>query len=267
MAELPGDANHDTINTAIEAFSADQDDMKSSTYDLVGSKRKAIDAIFGKATAEEMIAGLKSLEEGTYNVKELEVVGETMDLVKLQAWAKTTRETIELRSPTSVKVSLMAIREGKLLDIDEAFLLDMRIATACCVRRIFIPFFIIILLLTQSNGEFYRTLKCTLISRQESLHCSSTNRRNCNQGNHPSDRIGSHQRSKKFHSLRLKASSSPLHPHSRTHLFPRCLYCIQHPLTDLILMRNMRCRVRRRFKISLRVRRKGVEVTPLQPSR
>jgi 3-hydroxyisobutyryl-CoA hydrolase len=61
------------------------------------------------------------------------VEGETTDVSALQRWAKETRETLEFRSPTSIKLALKAIREGARLDIDEVFLMDQRIATACCV--------------------------------------------------------------------------------------------------------------------------------------
>lgn len=133
LAELPSNATHAIVNAAIEEFSADLDDLKTDVYTLVGSKRRAIDAIFSKSTAEEIIAELKSLEEGTYDFEGLKVQGQVLDEENLKKWAKATRETILGRSPTSVKVSLMAIQEGSTLDIDEAFSMDMRIATACCV--------------------------------------------------------------------------------------------------------------------------------------
>lgn len=134
LAELPSNVTHDNVNSAIEEFSADLDDLQADLYTLVGSKRRAIDAIFCRATAEEIVAGLRSLEEGD-DIAGLKLDGQVLDEDKLKKWAKATRETILGRSPTSVKVSLTAIREGKSLDIDEAFSMDMRIATACCVSR------------------------------------------------------------------------------------------------------------------------------------
>lgn len=77
--------------------------------------------------------GLKALEEGTLDMSKVLVEGETTDVSALQRWAKETRETLEFRSPTSIKLALRAIREGARLDIDEVFLMDQRIATACCV--------------------------------------------------------------------------------------------------------------------------------------
>ena len=136
LEELSENATHDNVNAAIEEFAADVTELKNSGYALVGAKRRAIDVIFAEETAEEIVAGLKALEEGTFRpMNKIEIKGETTDMVSLQQWAKKTRETIEERSPTSVKVALRSIRDGKNLTIDESFQLDMRIATACCVRR------------------------------------------------------------------------------------------------------------------------------------
>lgn len=135
LAELSQAATLDQVNSAIEEFAADAEELKAgSAYELVGSRRKAIDAIFSKKTAEEIVEALKALEEGSFDMSKIIVEGETTDVSALQSWAKETRETLEGRSPTSIKLALKAIREGAKLDIDEVFLMDSRIATACCVR-------------------------------------------------------------------------------------------------------------------------------------
>lgn len=133
LAELSQSATHDDVNAAIEEFAADPSELKTN-YRLVGATRQAIDLIFARATAEDIVADLQALEAGTYaKMAQLAIPGKTTDVAALQAWAKETRAKLESMSPTSVKVALRSIREGKSLDIDEAFMLDMRIATACCV--------------------------------------------------------------------------------------------------------------------------------------
>lgn len=134
LAELEPTATHDDVNAAIEEFSADAIELQSATYDLVGPKRRAIDIIFSRQTAEEIMADLTALENGTLDIAKIIWAGDESEIEALKAWAKETRETIDLRSPTSVKLTILALREGKSLDIDNAFKLDMRIATACCVR-------------------------------------------------------------------------------------------------------------------------------------
>lgn len=79
-----------------------------------------------------MMTTLATIEDGSLtNLSKLVREGE--DLGRVQKWAKETREAIELRSPTSVKLSIKAIREGAKLNIEEVLAMDNRIAAACCV--------------------------------------------------------------------------------------------------------------------------------------
>lgn len=103
-------------------------------YELAGVTRRAIDVIFARKTVEEIVRDLKALEQGELNLKKIAIEGQTNDISALQRWAQETRETLEKRSPTSLKLTLRAIREGAKLDIDEVFVMDTRIGTACCVR-------------------------------------------------------------------------------------------------------------------------------------
>lgn len=133
LAELDQSASLDVVNDAIEEFSADVQELKAGEFDLVGSKRRAIDIIFKEDTAERIVDGLALLEVGQDKILN-RIKPAASELKGLKAWAKKTRETIEMRSPTSVKLTLLAIREAAKLDIDETFKMEMRIATACCVR-------------------------------------------------------------------------------------------------------------------------------------
>ncbi|KPV75729.1 uncharacterized protein RHOBADRAFT_13973, partial [Rhodotorula graminis WP1] len=119
LSELDVSATHDTVNSVIEEFAADASELAQAlkAYPLVGPVRRAIDAIFSRPTAEAMIV--------------LAHDGE-VDMSALQRWARETREAIELRSPTSVKLTIKAIREGAKLSIDEVLMMDARIAAACC---------------------------------------------------------------------------------------------------------------------------------------
>ena len=111
------------INACIEEVVGDAGAAKEAGYDLIGSKRLAVDACFAPNRAEEVVAALQQLEESKSDSAR-----------DLKTWAKKTRETIEQRSPTSVKVALEGIRQGAKLNINEVFDLDMQIAAACCVR-------------------------------------------------------------------------------------------------------------------------------------
>lgn len=79
---------------------------------LAGSLRKAIDRTFSYDTMEEIVASLEAeaqrdpVEDGDSD---------------LRAWAQRTLQTLSERSPTSLKVTLRQMREGKGWDIDETF--------------------------------------------------------------------------------------------------------------------------------------------------
>lgn len=118
------------INAAIEEFVGDANDLKASTYDLVGAKRIALDACFSANRAEEIVQALSKLEKDAAQLATSEEPGQSADIA---SWAKKTRQTIEQRSPTSVKVALEGIRRGEKLTIDDVFDLDMHLATKFCV--------------------------------------------------------------------------------------------------------------------------------------
>ncbi|KAM0792322.1 hypothetical protein ACM66B_005006 [Microbotryomycetes sp. NB124-2] len=134
LSELEQGASVDAVNAAIEEFVADAQELATATpqFDLVGAKRRAIDLIFGKKTAEEMVADLKALQDGSLDMSKIIKEGETTDVSALQKWATDTIKVFEHRSPTSIKLTIKAIREGRKLDIDEVFAMDNRIASACC---------------------------------------------------------------------------------------------------------------------------------------
>lgn len=122
-AECPStsQAGQQLINACIEEFVGDGEAASAGvqSYELVGAKRLAIDACFAYSRAEEIVGALAQLEKAA----------EGGDMA---SWAKKTRETIEFRSPTSVKVALEGIRRGAKMDINEVFDLDMQIASVCC---------------------------------------------------------------------------------------------------------------------------------------
>ncbi|GAA5889452.1 hypothetical protein JCM16303_005376 [Sporobolomyces ruberrimus] len=133
LAELESTATVEDVNSTLNEFSADSDELRSAlkSYNLVGPIRRSLDYVFSRSTAEEMLETLSQIEDGS--LKELnKLVKEGENLEQVKQWAKETREAIELRSPTSVKLSIKAIREGAKLNIEEVLAMDNRIAAACC---------------------------------------------------------------------------------------------------------------------------------------
>lgn len=112
------DPTPERINAVIEEHYEDPlEDEKIET--ILGEHRSALDAAFSRKTVEEIKASLEEMQSQSG------MIGE---------WAKSTLSSLELRSPTSLKVALEAIRRGKKLSLADALRMEMGIATAFLVR-------------------------------------------------------------------------------------------------------------------------------------
>lgn len=107
------------VNEAIEDLHYDIEPT-DLVAPLSGPIRVALDSAFSQETIEDILATLQSFVANDTGV----------DVVQ---WAKDTLAILEGRSPTSLKIALMAIRKGKLLDLLESFKMELGIATAFCV--------------------------------------------------------------------------------------------------------------------------------------
>ncbi|KAI1794650.1 3-hydroxyisobutyryl-coenzyme A hydrolase [Ganoderma leucocontextum] len=107
-----------TINDLIEQAAAEREPDEVSTP-FVGAKRVALDSAFRHTTVEEIFAELTEISNGHEDEG-------------VRQWAAQTLQTLELRSPTSLKVALQAIRRGKEMSLLEALQMEMNIATAFC---------------------------------------------------------------------------------------------------------------------------------------
>jgi len=109
------------INATIEEYGGIDNSTPDlpgfAPFQLVGDIRAALDTAFAHNTVEEIIADLEKYARTENDVG---------------AWAKQTLEELDLRSPTSLKVSLEAIRRGKNLTLSETFKMEMGLATAYC---------------------------------------------------------------------------------------------------------------------------------------
>ncbi|WAQ89498.1 hypothetical protein PtA15_11A187 [Puccinia triticina] len=124
LSALSADATHDRINDAINEFAADPEESSSSSpaFDLQGTKRQAIDHCFGQNTVEKIVEQLEAVRDGHLFSED----------PALKSWAEQTIDLILIRSPSSCKITLMALREGKKMSIDECFAMEMRMAATCC---------------------------------------------------------------------------------------------------------------------------------------
>lgn len=114
------------IDQTIEELSSEIQEGEAHSS-LIGSKRAAIDAVFCHNEVEAIVSDLKSLT--------------SHEDQSIATWASRTLTQLEERSPTSLKVTLQAIRKGKKLMLRDAFTLEMKLAAAFCVCSSFIRFF------------------------------------------------------------------------------------------------------------------------------
>ena len=106
------------INNTIAEFTSSlpsPDSYEAAKYgNITGSLREAIDRTFKYNSVEEI---LRALHNETRSPDE-----------KIAEWAKATQKTISLRSPTSLRVTLRQLREGKKWNISETFIREHKLA-------------------------------------------------------------------------------------------------------------------------------------------
>lgn len=109
----------DAIDATIEEHRQERTPEDAPTQ-YVGPVRDALDYAFKANSVQEILNRLERYErDGSPEV---------------QKWAKDTLATLHLRSPTSLKVTLHAIRKGSALSLFQALEMELGIATAFCVR-------------------------------------------------------------------------------------------------------------------------------------
>lgn len=118
LAEL--DQPHPTlIDRTIEDLSAERESHEPPPP-FVGATRVALDYAFRHHAVEKIIA-------------DLEAMSKTED-PRVRQWALDTLKMLHARSPTSLKVSLEAIRRGRqMTTLGQALNMELKIATAFCV--------------------------------------------------------------------------------------------------------------------------------------
>jgi len=110
------DAHISAINNTIEEFSDQETPAQVSS--LTSATLSAIDSAFRHDRVEKIIEDLEALS--------------THKDVAIAKWANNTLDTLRMRSPTSVKVALKAIRAGRQMSLSECLDMELKIATAFC---------------------------------------------------------------------------------------------------------------------------------------
>ena len=114
------DAHISVIDRTIEEFASERLPEEPPTP-LTGETRIALDWAFRHDRVEGILADLESLKDHSNP--------------SVSQWAYKTLGALHLRSPTSLKVSLKAIRTGRQMTLLEALQMEVKIAGAFCVRE------------------------------------------------------------------------------------------------------------------------------------
>lgn len=147
------------INSTIEELHIERQPDEPSGK-LRGAVRNALDSAFRYNSVEKIVESLVTLSSSVDT--------------HVSGWAKQTLETLHMRSPTSLKVALAAVRHGKNMTLGEALQMEMGIATAYCVSHIYqssvfdviiISFFIFILFQSGASPDFCTGISAVLIDK------------------------------------------------------------------------------------------------------
>ncbi len=106
------------IDRIIEDLSSERE-ASERPAPLTGAVRTALDVAFRHNKVEAIISELEAMAD--------------VENKEVQKWAVNTLEMLHLRSPTSLKVALQAIRRGRKLSLRDALDMELKIATAFCV--------------------------------------------------------------------------------------------------------------------------------------
>lgn len=109
------------INELLEEHVSEPETNETSTP-FAGALRVALDSAFGHDRVEQIFDDLQNLSVSGGDER-------------VRQWAQETFDTLGLRSPTSLKVALAALRKGRNMQLAEALQMELNIATAYCVRR------------------------------------------------------------------------------------------------------------------------------------
>ncbi|KAF8586091.1 3-hydroxyisobutyryl-coenzyme A hydrolase [Ramaria rubella] len=109
--------NPDQVNSAIEELHHERAENEAPPP-LIGAIRVAVDTAFSQKTVEDIVESLTTMTAD----KESEE--------NIRTWAEKTLGELNMRSPTSLKVALEAVRRAKLLSLGEVLQMEMHLATA-----------------------------------------------------------------------------------------------------------------------------------------
>lgn len=111
-------ATPDLVDSLIEEASQEREASEAPGL-FRGQLRVVLDSVFSHDKVEDIIADLKKVRESHADSG-------------IRKWAEETLVALDLRSPTSLKVALLALRKGRKATLHDALQRELNIATAYC---------------------------------------------------------------------------------------------------------------------------------------
>lgn len=106
---------NDTLAEFTSSLPSPTDFPEAKHGDLTGNLRKAIDRCYAFNSIEQILAALHAESQST-------------SPSAMREWATSTLQTIQTRSPTSLKVTLQQLRHGREWNIQQTFLREHQLA-------------------------------------------------------------------------------------------------------------------------------------------
>ena len=107
----------EAINETLNEFHMDRM-TEEATSTITGTRRTAIDLAFQKDTVEDVFSALRAMQDGDHPEAE---------------WAGRTVEQLDLRSPTSLRITMENLQRGRNMTLGQALKMEMGIASAFSV--------------------------------------------------------------------------------------------------------------------------------------
>lgn len=116
--ESLNEPTYELVNNTIEELYDEPSEASSNIY--IGPVRAALDSAFDHDSVDGIIASLETFASSSSDDG-------------VATWAKQTLKELHLRSPTSLRIALEAVRRGKLMTLADALQMELGIATALLV--------------------------------------------------------------------------------------------------------------------------------------
>ncbi|EKM55322.1 uncharacterized protein PHACADRAFT_255858 [Phanerochaete carnosa HHB-10118-sp] len=111
-------ASYEVVDSTIEECSQEREPGEPPCT-FISKLRTVLDSVFSHNSVEEIIADLKQVHESHEDAS-------------IRKWAEESLAALDLRSPTSLKVALLALRKGRTATLHGALQNELNIATAYC---------------------------------------------------------------------------------------------------------------------------------------